>query len=64
MTLWRLVESRNARNLKPKSLRPLFAGFPVLREKRCLQKTDVERRSQAMTYVSELHLGDAQVEDQ
>ena len=27
-----LVEPRNARNLKPKSLRPLFARFPVLTE--------------------------------
>jgi redox-regulated HSP33 family molecular chaperone len=58
-----LVEPRNARNLKPKSLRPFFVRYPVLREKCSLQKTDVERRSQAMTDVTKLHLGDAQVED-
>ena len=58
-----LVEPRNARNLNPRSLRPLFVRFPVLTEKCSLQKTDVEWRSQAMTDVTELHLGDAQVED-
>jgi hypothetical protein len=58
-----LVEPRNARNLKPKSLRLLFVRFPVLREKCCLQKMDIEWRSQAMTDVTELHLGDAHVEN-
>ena len=58
-----LVEPRNARNLNPRSLRPLFVRLPVLTEKCSLQKMDVEWRSQAMTDVTELHLGDAQVED-
>ena len=53
-----LVEPRNARNLAT-----LFARFPVLTEKCCVQKTDVEWRSQAMTDVTELHLGDTHVED-
>ena len=35
-----LVEPRNARNLKSKSLRPLFSRFPVLTEKCCVQKND------------------------
>ena len=58
-----LVEPRNARNLKPKSVRPLFARFPVLTEKCCVQKTDVEWRSQAMTDVTKLHLEDTQLEE-
>ena len=40
-----LVEPRNAINLNPRSLRPLFVRFPVLTEKCSLQKTDVEWRS-------------------
>ena len=56
-----LVEPRNARNLSPRSLRQLFVRFPVLTEKCSLQKTGVEWRSQAMTDVTELHLGDAKL---
>ena len=33
-----LVEPRNARSLKPKSLRPLFVRIPVLIEKCCVKK--------------------------
>ena len=56
-----LVKPRNARSLNPRSLRPLFVRFPVLTEKCSLQKTDVEWRSQAMTDVTELHLGDSKL---
>ena len=58
-----LVEPSNSRNLKPKSLRPLFARFPVLTAKCSVHKTDVAWRSQAMTNLTEFHLGDAQPED-
>ena len=54
-----MVEPKNTMILKPKSPRPLFARFPILTEKCCIQKTDAEWRSQAMTDI-ELPLGDAQ----